>query len=141
MKKKKGFTMIELLSGALIASILMGMTIVLVKDSQETEFFFELKNGMEHSISLSQNEYATNFSYENLIDNTYSDSSGDGLSEVKYGEDFIKLNNKNIEITSLKKTCSDGSAGILIKASNDKITSFDRLEYDSCLSPLFKKIP
>ena len=140
MKKRRGYSLIEFLFASAIATILMGIALISVHDSKESERSKEVYMSMEFAIKATQSNFSNHFTYNNIADNSsYVDLDNDGYSDTLLGDYKFKILNDLIKIKAILKTCSNGESGIILTGANPKITNYKNLIYDSCLSPNINK--
>ena len=92
-KKKKGFSMIELLFVMVIIATLSAVAIPSFKSEAST--LTSMKSDARNTIAFLENIKVINGDYSIIIDDSYQDTTGNGLSDNSIGNESIPLSPGN----------------------------------------------
>ena len=134
MKKRKAWSMIELLIAMATISILVSIGLIYMKDYLENSKITALKSDMNSAVMKANKEYSKNFSYSSINEGDYKDSDNNGKSDDIFGNSYLNISSKEITINFKIKNCSTGNEGFILTGKSNDISSISNISFDSCLN-------
>jgi len=127
MKRRGGFTMVELIFVVIFLSILAALAIPRISGGTESAILASMKNDARTAISAENNYYSE---YQDYADGTVTGGEKEG-AKAKLGTSNVEIvASPNNTVTLTAKDCGDGTKGFDLLVSSTK--SDKTVTFDSC---------